>query len=75
MKKTINASICLTDLMDVVINNESKALKKSEKNNKEYISLSIYVNDTLDQFGNNVNIRLYSPEESERVYIGNGRTR
>jgi hypothetical protein len=67
----INASIDLTKI--------DKSKIKNHENGSKYLSLSIFINDEPDRFGNNVGIAVaQSKEEREakepRVYLGNGKT-
>lgn len=65
-------SICLTD-----ISNAYKAghpgITKSEKNGKIYVNLTVWVNDTPDQYGNDAGVQISQPKDhtEKAVYIGN----
>jgi hypothetical protein len=67
----INASIDLTKIDKSKINNHANGAK--------YLSISIFINDEPDKYGNNVSIALAQTKEEReakqnRVYLGNGKT-
>jgi hypothetical protein len=76
MSERINASICLTDLGDKARANHSAIT--TGKNGKKYANITIWINDTKDQFDNDVSIQLNSKQESReaegKVYVGNVKT-
>ena len=76
MSERINASICLTDLGDKARANHSAIT--TGKNGKKYANITIWVNDTKDQFDNDVSIQLNSKQDQRdaegKVYVGNGKT-
>jgi hypothetical protein len=76
MSNRINASICLTDLGDKARANHSAI--RTGKNGKKYANITIWINDTKDQFCNDVSIQLNSKEDQReaegKVYVGNGKT-
>jgi hypothetical protein len=76
MSERINASICLTDLGDKARANHSAIT--TGNNGKKYANITIWVNDTKDQFDNDVSIQLNSKQESReaegKVYVGKGKT-
>ena len=76
MSERINASICLTDLGDKARANHSAIT--TGKNGKKYANITIWINDTKDQFGNDVSIQLNSKQDQReaegKVYVGNGKT-
>ena len=65
MSKLITASIDVTKIhKDMLI-----AGKKGT-----YLNLTIWVNDQVDQFGNDVSIEQRTEKGSEKIYLGNGKT-
>lgn len=76
MSNRINSSICLTDLADKYRAGHS-AFKKAN-NGKVYVSLTTWINDQPDSYGNNVSHQLNSTQENReaegKVYVGNGKT-
>jgi hypothetical protein len=63
----INASIDVTKI------------EKAKLKNGKYLNLTAFVNDELDQYGNNVAIIVSQSKEERqvktpRVYLGNGKT-
>ena len=70
MSKLITASLDLTKI------DRSKII---EGKKGKYLNLTIWVNDDVDQFGNNVSLQQsLSKEEREagsaKIYLGNGKT-
>jgi hypothetical protein len=76
MSKLINASICFTELMDHAKKAHS-AFSRSEKNQKAYVNVQIWINDEQDKYGNDASLMLNSTKEKResegKVYIGNGK--
>jgi hypothetical protein len=76
MSERINASICLSDIGEKVKQGHSAVTVA--KNGKKYLNVTIWINDTKDQFDNDVSIQLNSKQESReaegKVYVGNGKT-
>lgn len=82
MSDRFNASICLTDLVNAY-NAGHSAMRHSDKNGKVYVSITGWVRDEDDQFGNNLGIQLNSTQKGEaedlaknggkKIYIGNGK--
>jgi hypothetical protein len=76
MSNRINSSICLTDLGEKYRAGHSAFTKAN--NNKVYVSLTTWINDEADKFGNNVSIQLNSKQDKRdaegKVYVGNGKT-
>jgi hypothetical protein len=76
MSNRINSSICLTDLADKYRAGHSAFTKAN--NGKVYVNLTTWINDTADNYGNNVSHQLNSKadkrEEEGKVYVGNGKT-
>lgn len=71
MAKLISASICLTDI-------DKSKIKKSEKNGKNYLDITISVNDEKNAYDQDVSI-FHGQTKEERTakdpkkYIGNGK--
>ena len=76
MSNRINSSICLTDLGEKYRAGHSAFTKAN--NNKVYVSLTTWINDEADKFGNNVSHQLNSKQDKRdaegKVYVGNGKT-
>jgi hypothetical protein len=76
MSNRINSSICLTDLGEKYRAGHSAFTKGN--NNKVYVSLTTWINDEPDKFGNNVSHQLNSKQDKRdaegKVYVGNGKT-
>jgi hypothetical protein len=76
MSNRINSSICLTDLGEKYRAGHSAFTKAN--NNKIYVSLTTWINDEADKFGNNVSHQLNSKQDKRdaegKVYVGNGKT-
>jgi hypothetical protein len=77
MAKLINASIDFSELMAKAKAAHS-AFTRGKKNGKPYLALTIWINDEVDKFGNDVAIQLNSSKEKKStegvVYVGHGRT-
>ncbi len=75
MSKMLIGSICLSDISKHFKENHSAFTKG--KNEKNYVAITIWENDTPDQYGNTVSIQLNSTKdkrESEgKIYIGNAK--
>lgn len=70
MSTIVNASIDLTKI------EKSKVI---EGKKGKYINITMFVNDEVDQFGNNASIIMSQTKEEReaktpRVYLGNGQT-
>ena len=76
MSNRINASLNLTKIGEAVRAGHS-AVKTDSKGNK-YLAVTVWINDSPDQFGNDVGIQLNSTQEKReaegKVYVGNGKT-
>lgn len=76
MSQMLTGSICLTDLIDNAKRKHS-AFSKSQKNEKIYCNVIIWVNDEADKFGNTVSVQLNSNEDKKeaegKIYIGNAK--
>jgi hypothetical protein len=76
MSNRIHSSICLTDLGEKYRAGHSAFTKAN--NNKVYVSLTTWINDEPDKFGNNVSHQLNSKQDQReaegKVYVGNGKT-
>ena len=76
MSNRINASLNLTKIGEAVRAGHS-AVKTDSKGNK-YLAVTLWINDSPDQFGNDVGIQLNSTQEKReaegKVYVGNGKT-
>lgn len=68
-------SICLSDISKHFKEGHSAFTKG--KNEKNYVAITIWENDTPDQFGNTVSIQLNSTKEKResegKIYIGNAK--
>jgi hypothetical protein len=75
MSTLLTGSICLSDLLEQAKKQHS-AFAKSEKNNKIYFNVKVWINDTKDQFGNDASVQLNPKKdhEPESMYIGNLKT-
>lgn len=73
MSKFFVGSICVTDI-NTMGKQQHSAFTKAN-NGKIYAKIQIWVNDTEDQFGNSVQIKLNPKKDSqdERPYIGNAK--
>jgi len=70
MSTILNAGIDLTKI-------EKSKIIKGKKGS--YINVTIFINDEIDQFGNNASVIMSQTKEEReaktpRVYLGNGRT-
>lgn len=70
MSTILNAGIDLTKI-------EKSKIIKGKKGS--YINVTVFINDEVDQFGNNASIIMSQTKEEReaktpRVYLGNGRT-
>ena len=70
MSTIINASLDLTNI-------EKSKIIKGKKGS--YINVTMFVNDEVDQYGNNASIIISQTKEEReaktpRVYLGNGKT-
>lgn len=84
MSQVINASIDVTTLGEL-INKGHSAFSRSQKNQRVYCNVTIWINDDADQFGNHASIQLNSskdgaekdrallPAGKKNFYIGNGK--
>lgn len=76
MAQLINASIDFTELM-LKAKAAHSAFTRGKKNGKAYVSLTIWVNDEPDKYGNDAAIQLNSSKEKRStegtVYVGHGR--
>jgi hypothetical protein len=84
MSQVINASICVTELIELA-NKQHSAFSRSQKNQKVYCNVTIWVNDEPDQYGNDASIQLNSskdgaekdkallPPGKKNFYLGNGK--
>lgn len=72
MSQIINGYIELNKLLE----NQNKI---SDKNGRQFINVSIYIDDTVNKFGQDCSIQLSQNEEERnakatKVYVGNGKT-
>lgn len=72
MSKLFAGSICLTALNEAAKKGHS-AFMKSATNNKIYVNLNIWENDTPDKYENTHSIQLNPKKDStdEKIYVGN----
>lgn len=74
--KLYNGSICVTDLIQYAKQLHS-AFNKSEKNEKLYSNIQIWINEEPDKFGNHLQIKLNPkkehPASEEKCYIGSAK--
>lgn len=75
MSKLLNASICLTDILEQAKKGHS-AFSKG-KNGKIYFSANIWINDEKDKYDNDASLSLNSKKENKekegKIYIGNAK--
>ena len=64
MSKLVTASIDVTKIM-------KSLLIKGEKGT--YMNLSIWFNDTPDQFGNDCSIQQTTKKDEPKIFLGNGK--
>ena len=64
-------SICLTDVQELITKKHPSV--NTAKNGKVYINLDMWVNDTPDQYGNDIAIKVYNKETKESKFVGNGK--
>jgi hypothetical protein len=76
MSQVLNISLDYTQLME-----KAKAAHSAfnrGKNGHAYLSISVWVNDLSDEYGNDVSAQLNSKKEKREaegvVFVGNGRT-
>lgn len=72
MAQFLTGSICLTDLIEQAKKKHS-AFSKSERNQKIYANIKVWINDEKNQHGNIGSLQLNPKKdhEKENVYIGN----
>lgn len=70
--KLMTGSICLSELNEQAKKAHS-AFSRSQKNQKIYVNVKVWLNDEADQHGNHASIQLNPKQdaETEKVYIGN----
>lgn len=64
MAQQLWGSICLSDI-------PADKIKVSEKNGKKYLTIKVWVNDKVDQYGNIASIQVSGSKDETKVYIGN----
>ncbi len=64
-------SICLTDVQELIAKKHPSV--NTAKNGKVYINLDMWVNDTPDQYGNDIAIKVYNKDTKESKFVGNGK--
>ncbi len=69
MSTLYNGSICLTDI-------PKDKITTSEKNGKKYLNITLWINDTADQYGNIGSLQISQTKQQreggeKKVYIGN----
>lgn len=72
MAQHFYGSICITEILEAA-KQQHPAIKKGN-NGKLYVNISVWVNDTTDQYGNHVSMQLSIPKDRTdlgKVYIGN----
>lgn len=65
MSKLITASINLSKV--------DKNLLFTSKSGEKWLNLSVWLNDTPDQFGNDVSIQQKTDKDAPKIYLGNGK--
>lgn len=72
MSQFLTGSICLTDLIEQAKKKHS-AFSKSEKNQKIYANIKVWINDEKNQHGNIGSLQLNprKDHETENIYFGN----
>jgi len=75
MSTLYGGSICLTDLIEAAKAGHSSCTRS--QNGKVYVNINIWLNDTADQYGNDVSLQLNSKKEQREAegkkYIGNAK--
>lgn len=71
MSKSLNGSICLTDLIELA-KQQDKSFTKA-KNGKIYCSVKLWINDEKDQYGNIASIQTTFKDatKEQKKYFGN----
>lgn len=72
MAQFLTGSICLTDLIEQAKKQHS-AFAKSERNQKIYANIKVWINDEKNEHGNIGSLQLNPKKdhETENVYFGN----
>lgn len=70
MSKQFKGSIDLTEIGNKVRAGHG-AVKKSEKNGRQYLNITIWMNDEPDKYGNIGSIQIWDKATNETTYIGN----
>jgi hypothetical protein len=65
MSKLIKASINLSKI--------AKSTLFESKSGEKWLNLSIWLNDTPDQYGNDVSIQQQTAQGEPKIYLGNGK--
>mgnify|MGYP000656251367 CR=1 FL=1 len=70
--KFYTGSICLTDILENAKAGHS-SFSRSEKNQKVYFNVKMWVNEDADQYGNHAQLLLNQKpdKEQDKIYIGN----
>lgn len=76
MSKLYTGSLCLSDILEAAKSKHS-AFSKYEKNGKIYANIQVWDNETPDQYGNQISIKLNSSKEMQgkegNGYIGSAK--
>jgi hypothetical protein len=82
MAQLLNASICLTDLVERFKTGHS-AFNRGKTNGKVYVNLTEWINEEPDKFGNHASFKLNSSKEKKDeekaanggkdIYVGSGK--
>jgi hypothetical protein len=69
--KLMTGSICLSDLNEQAKKAHS-AFSRSDKNQKIYVNVKVWINDEADNYGNHASVQLNPKKdmETENIYIG-----
>lgn len=69
-------SLCLDDILEYA-RQKHPAYSRSPKNNKAYININVWVNETANDQGNHISIQLQkpkgAPKEEKNIYLGNAK--
>jgi hypothetical protein len=72
-----NVSIDLTKFKEELAKNPNHSAFTKHSNGRTYVNVTIWNNDEVDNYGNNVSVQLNSKKEMRdaegKVYVGNGK--
>ena len=70
MAKMLKISIDLTKVGELARANHG-SISKSQKNGKQYLNATIWINDQQDQYGNIGSLSVWDKNSNQTTYIGN----